>query len=44
MYIGLALNLLTSQASAEVTTSVWILAFNSWDDFGAWLDIAIWND
>lgn len=42
--IGLALNLISSQSPAETVASVWILAFNDWDDFGTWLDIATWND
>jgi hypothetical protein len=44
MYIGLALNLITTQSSAEATATAWILAFNNWDDLGTWLDVATWND
>jgi hypothetical protein len=44
MFIGLALNLITSQSTVETATGVWILALNNWDDAGVWLDSATWND
>ncbi len=44
MSIGLAISLVTSQSLAESTAGLWILAFNSWNDAGVWLDNEFWND
>ena len=34
----------TSIPTSESETGVWILALNTWDDAGVWLDSATWND
>ena len=44
MVIGLGLNLSTNQFIAQSEVGSWILASNSWNDFGVWLDSSIWND